>query len=60
MGRMVQGLLFWLFQAGFKVSLGTVYWYRSNYGTDFDISEIAGLLEQTPPPLAHRIFLSPQ
>ena len=29
---------------GFKVSLGTVYWYGSSYGTDFDNSEIAGPL----------------
>ena len=32
-----QGLLFWLFQRDFKVSLGIVY----RYATDFDDSEIA-------------------
>ena len=26
----------------FKVSLGTVKWYRSSYGTDYDNSEVAG------------------
>ena len=36
-----QGQLFWLFEAGFKVSSGTVKWYRSSYGTDFENSEIA-------------------
>ena len=36
-----QGLLFWLFLRGLKVSLGTVEWYRSSYGTDFDTPEIA-------------------
>ena len=36
-----QGLPFWLFTGGFKVSSGTVYWYRRSYVTDFDKSEIA-------------------
>ena len=35
----VQGLLFWLFQRGFKVSSETVKWYRTSYGTVFDSSE---------------------
>ena len=39
--RLLQGLLFWLLKGGLKVSLGTVSWYRSSYGTDFDNSEIA-------------------
>ena len=30
-----QGLLFWRFKGGFKVSLGTVERYRISYGTDF-------------------------
>ena len=37
----MQGLQFWLFKGRVKVSSGTVKWYRSNYGTDFDSSEIA-------------------
>ena len=37
----ILGLLFWLFKGGFKVSSGTVDWYRNSYGTDFDYSEIA-------------------
>ena len=37
----VQSLPFWPFKGGFKVSSGTVKWYRSRYGTDFDNSEIA-------------------
>ena len=32
----MQGLLFWLFQGGLRVSPGTVEWYRSSCGTDFD------------------------
>ena len=32
---------FWLSKGVFKVSSGTVEWYRRNYGTDFDDSEIA-------------------
>ena len=40
-GALVEGLLFWLFKRGFKVSSGTVEWYVSSYGTDFDDSEIA-------------------
>ena len=39
-----QGLLFWLSKEGFKVSSGTVKWYRSSYGTDFDDPEIASLV----------------
>ena len=39
-----QGLPFWLFKGGFTVSSGTLKWCRSNYGTDFDKSEIAGLV----------------
>ena len=27
-----QGLLFWLFQGGFKISSGTIHWYTSSYG----------------------------
>ena len=48
--RLGRGLLFWLLTDGFKVSLGTLEWYRSSYGTDFDTSEIAGPLgdEQRP------------
>ena len=38
--RLKQDLLFWLFKGGFKVSSGTVEWYRKSYGTDFN-SEIA-------------------
>ena len=38
---LVQGLLLWLFEKGFKVSSGTVEWYIGSYGTDFDNSEIA-------------------
>ena len=34
-------MVFWLFQGGFKVSSGTVEWYMSSYGADFDNSEIA-------------------
>ena len=37
----VQGLLFWLFRGSFKASSGTVLWYRSSYGTNFENSEIA-------------------
>ena len=33
--------VFWLFNGGFKLSSGTVQWYGSTSGTDFDISEIA-------------------
>ena len=40
--KVSQGLLFWLFTGGFKVSSGTVEWYRSSYDTDFGNSEIAG------------------
>ena len=36
-----QGLPFWLFRRGFKVSSGTAYLYRSSSGTGFDDSEIA-------------------
>ena len=32
----------WL-KGGFKVSSGTVSWYRSSYGADFDDSETASL-----------------
>ena len=38
----MQGLPFWLFDWGFKVSSGTVPLCRSSYGTDYDDSEIAG------------------
>ena len=31
----------WLFGGGLKVSSGTVEWYRSSCGTDFDTSETA-------------------
>ena len=41
-GSLIQGLLFWLFKGRFKVSFGTVKWYGSSSGTDFDNSEIAG------------------
>ena len=37
----MQGLLFWLLKGGFKVSSGSVEWYRIIYGTDIDNSEIA-------------------
>ena len=37
-----QGLLCWIFKGGFKVNSSTVSWYRSSYGTDFDIPEISG------------------
>ena len=41
---LMQSLLFWLSRRGLKVSLGTAcWWYRSSYGTDFGISEIAAL-----------------
>ena len=33
--------VFWLFKGGLEVSSGIVYWYRSSYGTDFEISAIA-------------------
>ena len=36
-----QDLPFWLFQRGLKVNRGTVKWYRTSYGTDFDNSGIA-------------------
>ena len=32
---------FGCFEGDLRVSLGTAFWYRSNYGTDFDNSEIA-------------------
>ena len=32
---------FGCFNGAFKVRSGTVKWYRSSYGTDFDNSEIA-------------------
>ena len=38
---LLQGLPFSLFNGGFKVSSGTVEWYISSYGTDFDNSGIA-------------------
>ena len=38
---LVQGLICWLFQGGFKVSTGTVQWHRGSCGTDSDHSEIA-------------------
>ena len=41
LNRLVQGLLFWLFKGGFKVSSGPVDWYISSSDTDFDSSEIA-------------------
>ena len=41
-----QGLLFWLFLGGFKVSSGTVEWYRSSDGTDSNKSEIASPVKQ--------------
>ena len=37
-----QGLLFPLFKGGFKVSSGTVQWYRVSYGNDLDDSDTAG------------------
>ena len=43
MGRLpelVQGPLFGLFKAGFKVKSDTVKWYTSSYGTDVDNSAI--------------------
>ena len=36
----MQGLVSWLLKGGFRVSLGTVKWYRSSSGTDVDNSEI--------------------
>ena len=36
----IQGLLSWLLEGGFKVSTGTVTWY-SSFAADFDNSEIA-------------------
>ena len=38
---MLQGLLSWLVQGGFKVSSGTASWYGSSHGTDLDISGMA-------------------
>ena len=35
------GLLYYLLKGAFKVSSGTVEWYRSIYGTDVEKSEIA-------------------
>ena len=46
MATIVQDLPFWLFKGGFKVSSGTVEWYTSSYGTDFDSSEIASPLKE--------------
>ena len=40
----VKGLPFWLFKGGFNVSSGTLSWYRSSYGTDFDNSETPSFL----------------
>ena len=37
----IQGLLFCLLKGGFKVSSGTVEWYKCSHCTDFDNSEIA-------------------
>ena len=34
-------MVFWLLKGGSK-SEGTVDWYRSSYGTDFDDSEMEG------------------
>ena len=34
-------MVIWLFERGFKVSLGPLSWYGNSYGTDFDDSEIA-------------------
>ena len=31
-----EGLLFWLFKGGFRVSSSAVEWYTSSYGTDID------------------------
>ena len=45
--ELLQGLLFCLFKACFKVSSGTAEWYRISYGTDFDSSEIAGPVHYT-------------
>ena len=39
--RAPQGLLLWLFNGGFKVSLCTVECYTSSSGIDFDNSEMA-------------------
>ena len=36
-----RGKLFWLVNGGFKVSSGTVEWYRGSSGTDLDSSETA-------------------
>ena len=56
------GLLFWLFTRGFKVSSGTVEWYRyrSSYGTDFENSEIASLINGVEVSLASSPCLVPQ
>ena len=43
-----QGLLFWLFKAGFEVNSDTVKWYRSSYGTDVDSPEIASPIFRAP------------
>ena len=48
----IQGLLFGLFQAGFKVSFGTVAWYTSSSGTAVDQSEIVS------PGIGHQQFLA--
>ena len=37
--KVYQGLLFWLFKGGIKVSRGTVLWYKSSHGTDFEIPD---------------------
>ena len=44
----LQDLLFWLLKAGFKLSSGTVLWYGSTCGTDFDNSETANPSTQGP------------
>ena len=40
------GLPFWLFKGRFKVSSGAVEPYSINYGTDFDISQIASAVKE--------------
>ena len=37
--------MFWLFKGGFRLISGTVEWYRSSYGSDFNTSEIASPVE---------------
>ena len=57
----LQGLLLWLFKGVSKVSSGTVQWYRSSYGTDFDNAEVASpVLHWLLGVRAQSLSLSPQ